>query len=332
MPMMDAFLRSGLLAWCLEPSALAKGIYVARRGDGQSGSGTFNDFPSWLQQFHPRPRAGDRGGGCVAGVADAVIPPGKLQGTCLMKRFYSTLQKGIAVLLLGSGSLGAQCQGSFVVPGFAATHDAGNSIFGPMLSTSDPKTRIQQVMSSSDIALPFGPFRITAVSFRLDSGPTSLNAVVPDMEIRLSTTTKAVDRISGTFAWNEGADVVSVVSRGSVRLTGRYDPALSVQPFSVRIPFTTPFVYDRSFGNLLLDIITYRSGNVVVAWNAAGIPADSISSVLSGSNLAEGLETTYGLVAQFEYQPIPEPRTMLLLVVVACALLAHRPLSSIGKE
>jgi len=149
------------------------------------------------------------------------------------------------------------------------------------------------------------------------------------MEIRLSTTSRAVDALLPFYSWNEGSDVLSVVPRGSVRLTGSYDPALSVQPFTVRIPFATTFVYDRSFGNLLLDIITYRSGNAPVAWSAAGNPSDSLSSVKSGSNLSEGLSTTYGLVAQFEYQPIPEPRTVLLLVVAACALLALRPLPSV---
>lgn len=43
MPLTDAFLRSELLGSCIEAGSLAKEIFIARRKDGQKGSGTVDD-------------------------------------------------------------------------------------------------------------------------------------------------------------------------------------------------------------------------------------------------------------------------------------------------
>lgn len=212
----------------------------------------------------------------------------------------------------------AAAQGSFVVPSHSEHQSGGKSIFGPILpgqgSTYVP-WRYQEAFGASDISMPFGVHYITAVSFRLSvvgGGGSSLDAVVPDIEVRLSTTSRTVDLLFPFYAMNTGPDEVVVYPRGSMHVKGEIVPGQSPQPFSVEIPFETPFLYDRSWGNLLLDIVTYANTAVTAGFDAAEIQGDSVSSNM-GTSLDRGTPFTIGMVAQFDYQPVPEPATAFLL-------------------
>lgn len=209
-------------------------------------------------------------------------------------------------------------QGTFVVPSERANRQGGNTIFGP-ISPGPARDlvpfRLQQVFGANDITMPFGVHYITAVRFRLrvvGGGGGSLDVVVPDIEVRVSTTSRPVDHLFGSYAMNTGPDEVVVYPRGSMHVTGEVIPGQSLQPFSVEILFETPFLYDRSWGNLLLDIVTYTNTAVIAGFDAAEVQGDSVSSNM-GINLQRGAGFTIGMVAQFDYQPVPEPATAFLL-------------------
>ncbi len=214
----------------------------------------------------------------------------------------------------------AAAQGSFVVPSHSESQNGGNTAFGPIFPGPGPDLvpwRYQEVFGANDVSMPFGVHFLTAVRFRLKvigGGGNSLDAVVPDIEIRLSTTSRSVDLLFPLYAMNTGPDEVAVYSRGPMHVTGEIIPGQNPQPFSVKIPFETPFLYDRSWGNLLLDIITYSGTSVLVGFDAAEVQGDSVSANL-GSSLDRGTPFTRGIVAQFDYEAVPEPGTVVLFGV-----------------
>lgn len=216
-------------------------------------------------------------------------------------------------------------QGTFVVPSANANRMGGDGAapIMPGPGTDNIPYRYQQVFGANDMTLPYGVYYLTGVSFRLVApvaGSSSLNAVVPDIEMRLSTTYTVVDHLSSFFANNTGSDEAVVIPRGPLQVTGTYVPGQAVQPFSVHVSFAEPFLFNHSpEKNLLLDIINYKGSSLRVAMDGAGIPGDSVSSV-AYNRLSEGVGLTTGLIAQFEYRAVPEPSVTALLGMGSCGL------------
>lgn len=210
----------------------------------------------------------------------------------------------------------ALAQGTFVMPSGAAT-TYGNSQPEPFMPGPGAiyPFRYQEVFSSSDMVMPFGVHYITAVSFRLAAfGQSSVDAVLPEIEIRLSTTPRSVNLLSTTYANNVGPDETVVHARGPLAISATYVPGGVVQPFDVLIEFETPFLYDRSWGNLLLDVINYGGSGRRVGFDYKDSEGDSVSSV-GLADLEHGGEGTSGLVAEFTFADVPEPFVVYLLVV-----------------
>jgi len=224
----------------------------------------------------------------------------------------------LQVLPLERGS----AQGTFVMPSRFATQMGGSVAWNPIFMTGlDPNGlpfRYQEAFGSDDISLPYGQYYIAGVNFRLAqavAGGNSLSAVLPDIEFRMSTTRRAgVDRLSGEFDLNPGPDMAVVVPRGPLHVTGTFDPSKPVQEFSVHVPFTEPFLYNRVGFDLLLDIINYGGSPIAVKLDSAASGLGSVSLV-AGSSLTSGTALGYGMVAQFDYQLIPEPRVMSLVAM-----------------
>src|SRR6185436_7474617 len=90
--------------------------------------------------------------------------------------------------------------------------------------------------------------------FRRDAGQSRFSTTVSNIQLTLSTTPKAPDQLSSTFANNFGAHSTIVFS-GSLSV----DSLTSGQPggpnaFDIVVTLTSHFVYDPSAGNLLLEI------------------------------------------------------------------------------
>lgn len=216
-------------------------------------------------------------------------------------------------------SLGAVAQGTFVMPGTAATAFGGTGAY----VFTQIGWRYQEVFGSYDMQMPFGVFYITGVRFRVPPTGSSFEATLPEIEVRISTTSRAVDRLDDFYARNIGPDEVVVHPKGPLHVGAAFVPGVTVQPFDIEIPFSTPFAYDRSRGHLLLDIVNYGGASKGFSpeeiLNQPGLP-DSVS-VVQGPDMTHGSVFTQGMVAQFEYRPIPEPSLMWLLALGACGWL-----------
>ncbi len=180
-----------------------------------------------------------------------------------------------------------------VVPNSAASVE-GNT--GSLVPFSSNNERYQQVYAASEFgAIPAGGAFITAIAFRVYPDGTSYSATYPTLQVNLSTTSKAPDGLSTTFANNVGADD-TIVFTGSVPFStsGIGIPA----PFELVVDFTTPFWYDPAAGNLLVDIRN-SGGGPDTSFDAVYATGDSVSYIDGGLTSTSGTASTVGLVTRF---------------------------------
>jgi hypothetical protein len=130
--------------------------------------------------------------------------------------------------------------------------DTGNLF--PILSPQP--MRYQQVVDHGQFAsMAAGGEYITQIAFRVHSPGIAFTANISSLQINLSTTSKTPDGLSSTFAANVGADDTVVFPAASVQFsTSVAGPADGPQAFDLVITFPTPFHFDPSQGNLLVDI------------------------------------------------------------------------------
>jgi hypothetical protein len=196
-------------------------------------------------------------------------------------------------------------QGTTVfVPGGLAYMEGNSSSADLFVNGS---ARMVQVYSASEFNFFGAPSgRIDEIAFRLESG-TGAAAGSWGVNIGLSTTTREPDSLSPVFDENGGADGVSV-RLGTVLFIAT-NTGISPRPFEIRIPFTTPFFYDPSKGNLAVSIVT--SGTRDLLLDAQLASGDSIGRVY-GPNALSGTVDSLGLVTRFEIVPVPEPSILAI--------------------
>jgi hypothetical protein len=222
------------------------------------------------------------------------------------------------VLVISTALISVPLYGDVIVPG-GLTSVEGNSNNGFPFNLGGfglTSQRYQQVYAASE----FGsvPVLITGIAFRPDAQfGGAFSAILSNVQIDLSTTTAAPDSLSATFSNNIGADVTTVRS-GSLPLSSSFTgPAGGPKDFDIVIPFTTPFLYDPTLGNLLLDVRNFSSGTTTTFDAEASI--DSISRLFSldGVGATSGLLDTSGVVTKFQVSgstpAVPEPSSFLLL-------------------
>ncbi len=167
--------------------------------------------------------------------------------------------------------------------------------------------RYQQVYSASEFD-PSEPVLVTEVRFRPDFlAGRSFSALLPDVQINISTTSTAPDGLSSTFADNVGPDD-TVVFSGPLPLSSN---ATGAGPFDfdIVIPLSTPFFYDPQAGNLLLDIRNFGGGDGTPGFDIENTIGDSTSRVttthIAGdvNSSTAALNDSRGLVTQFELEP-----------------------------
>jgi hypothetical protein len=149
--------------------------------------------------------------------------------------------------------------------------------------------------------VPAGSARIAAIAFRVAEGWGAFAAMLPNVQINLSTTPKVPDSLDLTFANNVGPDD-TIVHSGPLPLSSADggNPA----PFDIVIPLTTPFWYNPAAGNLLLDVRNIADGSSQM-FDSVFTTGDSVSCVYAYDVTAPvGIRTgTDGLVTQFTLQP-----------------------------
>ena len=187
-------------------------------------------------------------------------------------------------------------------------------------------SRQQQVYSASEFssAMPNGGF-ITQILFRYDDivGSTA-TTFLPEVQIDFAVTHRGPDQLSTTFDENIGNSLAVAYPRGGLTLSG------APGSLSTRITFATPYFYNPTNGNLLLQIQNFQRtpfsngpiffpASPLDAQNAAG---DTVSRVFAyDANAATGTADSLGLVTELVFTPVvPEPSTIALTLIGICLL------------
>jgi hypothetical protein len=145
---------------------------------------------------------------------------------------------------------------------------------------------------------------ISDVYFRAATYACPFVATVSNVEIHLSTTSRAPDGLSPVFSENTGPDDTLVFS-GSFTVGSA--SCMGSQPYYIDdVALSKNFWYNPRLGNLLLDVRVYQGARQIPPFDAAEIAGDSVSRVYAGSvNATSGTTDTTGLVTFFAMAPLP---------------------------
>ncbi|MDB6053810.1 MAG: glycoside hydrolase family 18 [Verrucomicrobiales bacterium] len=166
---------------------------------------------------------------------------------------------------------------------------ADSSQYTPLLASS---VRIQDLFGS--IYFTNGPVTISQIRFQRRPGSAPFTNASVTVRIAMSTTTRAPDALNSTFSANIGADQV-IVFDSAISLSSfapaSFNPA--TQPFDIAIPLASPFNYDPSKGNLLVDFKELPGSGIPFGVLNVSSPADKISRLTSpdGTALSGGPDT-----------------------------------------
>ncbi|HYV29204.1 MAG TPA: hypothetical protein VFA77_16845, partial [Candidatus Eisenbacteria bacterium] len=181
-----------------------------------------------------------------------------------MKKITSLLRLSFVwyVLVANTVFLLSVRAATVVVPNYLATNDFA---FGS--GTLNTSIREQEVYGATEF--PSGTLVIKELRFRPDATyGNAFTTTVSHIQINLSTTSRNHDQLSANFADNVGAND-TVVFDGPLTISSQFSgPASGPKAFDIIIPLTTHFSYDRSAGNLLLDIRNF-SGSSASALSGA---------------------------------------------------------------
>ncbi|MDH3576538.1 MAG: hypothetical protein OEO71_01800 [Gammaproteobacteria bacterium] len=197
-------------------------------------------------------------------------------------------------LMLLSGLTSTSFAATIVVPNSVASSDGNISNGFPF----DDPMRYQQVFAASEFSAFARPQFITQIAFRPEFCTWSFESTLPHVQINLSTTPKAPDGLDATYANNVGGDDTIVFSGP---LTASSAATCSwPEDFDIVINLQTPFFYDPSLGNLLLDIRNFEPNPLeIFSWNLDADYSDTISRLYGPVNNLTGLFDSLGLVTQF---------------------------------
>ncbi len=226
----------------------------------------------------------------------------------------------------------SQAQAAQVVSPNANASSEGNSANGFPFSISDfalSSQRYQQVYNAAEFSSITSPMVITQIAFRPNAlGAAAFSSTLPSIQIDMSTTSAAADTMNATFGSNVGANDTVVFPQGPLSLSSAFTgPAAGPKDFDIVINFTTPFLYNPSAGNLLLDVRNFGGGSTT-QFDAQNLNGDGSSRDYSDidSNVggASGTLTSFALVTRFTFTPVPEPSAGILLMVGGFLLAAFR--------
>jgi hypothetical protein len=190
-----------------------------------------------------------------------------------------------------------------VIVGQPADPSEGNCLPFGCAGVFGPES--QQVYNSGQFS---GPITISNLEFyntQYDAGATAMNGGT--WTISLSTTNADWNTLSSNFANNIGADN-TLVFTGSLYQTWAFGDTLQIN-------LSTPFTYDPSMGNLLLDVMvsggSTEGANIYFDTNGSDLRNTYLGRVVNYGEVDSGL----GLVTGFDagVSQIPEPGSLALL-------------------
>ena len=235
-------------------------------------------------------------------------------------RFAAVALIGTSILLLAGVRSTQAAEIKIVSPSAYEDIEGEGSVGG-----SFPPYRYQQVFPAADFAaLGNQPHFLVSHTARPDQSLTSPRTVhFPDIEIRLSTMPVGPPNLSLDFDDNLGSDVMQYY-RGPLNwVTVDAGPRPGPREFyHAEFPAgVTPFLYDPSQGNLLLDVITWQGSSPTTR-------SDNVPGIQTSLFAFNPLVATQGIrgaasVFQFTFVPVPEPSTALLVLIGSLALAAR---------
>lgn len=133
------------------------------------------------------------------------------------------------------------------------------------------------------------PVRIGGIALRCDAGtPGTSSAGNYDFTLKVSTGRNPAGALDPTFANNHGDDLTPV--RSGALAVPAPPVGSSFNPFSLKIPFATPFEWDPRNGPLILDFAYNASTPAFGGWDAVtsgigGLSANGASTAIATSIL-----------------------------------------------
>jgi hypothetical protein len=224
--------------------------------------------------------------------------------------------------------------------GFEAT-DGTFISDGPLGTVGSGGARYQQIYDASLFSSFGGPQVITEIQFRAASPenafrPNSVTAANTMISLSTTSVTSAPGAttdgaFSASFDDNVGANA-QVVYSGALTLNRGGSNAAGAQPFEYGFVLQTPFVYNPSMGNLLLDVIvpvgaavTQGAGfGAFESFDASVESGDGVASVRGTGTNSVGAAGQTGLITRFTSEAIPEPTSAMLLLAAMAMIGALR--------
>jgi hypothetical protein len=219
-----------------------------------------------------------------------------------------------AAATLAFGLLPISALAGVITVGVPTPGPSGENSFP--FGSSGSTVRYQQVYGASAFGSLTEPVLINSLSFFTKAEFCGFFGCFPQAQsisngtytVRLSTTAKTVGGLSTTLNSNLGSDV-QIFSSGTIHDT------LTINGSS--------FLYDRSLGNLLLDIVISNQTPNYSYFDASTSSTDQMARLWStDGNTAvttgPASSRTIGLVTAFGYDtsstPVPEPGSMMLSI------------------
>ena len=207
----------------------------------------------------------------------------------------------LGLVALGLTAAPAQAQVVFAPNAFAAANGGSKATTAPFNNVS----RYQQIYAASQFSALTSPELITQIAFRPAKGQGAFTHTDTHIQFDLSTTTTAVSSLSSTFAANIGLND-QVVYNSALTFTSAGSPASGAGPFDLVVTLTTPFLYDPSAGNLVLDIRNFDSTFTGFV-DGGSDPSTRLNFVDSSTTAATGSIQNFGLSTRFTFAPAPVP-------------------------
>jgi hypothetical protein len=213
------------------------------------------------------------------------------------------------MMILAASHLSVFCD-ELILPGNAATQEGPDYSSYPL---RDQNGRAQQFYDSSSFVISQPVLLLEAVAFRVESSPGpfgSIHETLNRLTVILSTTQITADQYHvGNWEANHGPDR-TVVFDGPIRFDSDKPAGGGPAPFDLKITFTTPFTYDPSKGNLMLDVYHDRPTG-----GGANLDLFVTSSPFGYGNALGpgGSRVNATLATEFFYTAVPEPTPFALL-------------------
>ncbi|RIK71967.1 MAG: hypothetical protein DCC67_19890, partial [Planctomycetota bacterium] len=179
--------------------------------------------------------------------------------------------------------------------------------------------RIQYLIPAAELAgLPAGQRRLVAFNFRGDATQTtSVNWTQPQEQIWISTTPATT--LSDVFDANHGPNKVKVFDGTITYPILGTGPAAGPRPFAPGPRLQTPFDYDPSMGNLLIELRDFDKNYPEPATiDVVTMPSSSFRTMLAFDANATSGTLVPDVVTPIRLEFVPEPSAWAL----ACLALA----------